>query len=229
MSAIFSFEPDLNLTAKMAASAPLLALIDGQIPEPGPLDATGRFRRDDRGYRFDDLELNLGVAGGPTLSARGSVRLVAANDAGATSLDLAVRFGLPSSQLLRSFVRPDLPELGRVEGGFELGGTVASLRIADARIEINSTAGVVVIATGGIADVRTMPSVTVDGVAFKLEARAPSTKVAARMFGYEAPELGPVRVRTDLAGDQGAIALRAVQLTHRAERRTRRRDNGVDR
>ena len=233
--------PDISFAASMAESRPLLDLIDPNAPELGPVHATGRLVRGDQGYRLDDFELDLGTADKLAISAQGKVGPLVPDDPRATELDLAVRFGWPSSQILRPFVGADLPELGKAEGEFGLGGTIASLRIHDARLATKSDAGVAVTATGGIASVQTMTPLAVKGVAFELEARAPSTALLARQLGHELPDFGPVHARASLGDAQGPLALSAIRIVagpergaeHRGERcdrqRARLREGGAER
>ena len=204
--------PDMSFTASMGESRPLLDLIDPNAPELGPVYATGRLVGGNDGYRLDDFELDLGTADKLTIDAQGKVGPLLPEDLQATALDLAVRFGWPSSQILRPFVGADLPELGKAEGEFELGGTIASLRIHDARLATKSDAGVAVTATGEIASIQTTTPLAVKGVAFELEARAPSTTLLARQLGYESPDFGPLHARARLGDAQGPLALSAIRI-----------------
>jgi AsmA family len=204
--------PDISFAARMTESRPLLDLIDPNAPELGPVHATGRLVRSDQGYRLDDFELDLGTADKLAISAQGKVGPLVPDDLRATELDLAVRFGWPSSQILRPVLGTDLPELGKAEGGFGLGGTIASLRIYDARLATESDAGVAVTATGGIASVQTTTPLAVRGVALELEAQARSTALLARQLGHELPDFGPVHARASLGDAQGPLALSAIRL-----------------
>jgi uncharacterized protein involved in outer membrane biogenesis len=204
--------PDISFAATMAESRPLLGLIDPNAPELGAVRATGRLVRGDQGYRVDDAELSLGTADKLTISAQGKVGPLVPDDVRATELDLAVRFGWPSSQVLRPVLGTDLPELGKAEGDFALGGTIARLRIHDARVATENDAGVAVTATGGIASVQTTTPLAVKGVALELEAEARSTALLARQFGHESPEFGPVHARASLGDAQGPLALSAIRL-----------------
>jgi AsmA family len=204
--------PDISFAATMAESRPLLDLIDPNAPELGPVHATGRLVRADQGYRLDDFELDLGTADKLAISAQGKAGPLVPDDLRTTELDLAVRFGWPSSQILRPLVGADLPELGKAEGEFGLGGTIASLRIHDARLTTESDAGVAVTATGGIASVQTTTPLAVKGVALELEAQARSTALLARLLGHESPDFGPVHARASLGDAQGPLALSAIRL-----------------
>jgi uncharacterized protein involved in outer membrane biogenesis len=204
--------PDISFAGQMAESRPLLDLIDPNAPELGPVRATGRLVRGDQVYRLDDFELALGAADKLAISAQGKVGPLVPDDLRATELDLAVRFGWPSSQFLKPLLGADLPELGKAEGEFGLGGTIASIGIHDARLATKSDSGVAVTATGGIASVQTTTPLAVKGVAFDLEAEAPSTTLLARQLGHESPDFGPVHARASLGGAQGALALSAIRI-----------------
>ena len=204
--------PDISFAARMAESRPLLDLFDPNAPELGPVHATGRLVRGDQGYRLDEFELDLGTADKLAISAQGKVGPLVPDDPRTTELDLAVRFGWPSSQILRPFVGADLPELGKAEGEFGLGGTIASLRIDNVRLATNGDAGVAVTATGGIASVQTTTPLAVKGVALELEARARSTALLAQQLGHESPDFGPVHARASLSDAQGPLALSAIRL-----------------
>ena len=204
--------PDISFAARMIESGPVLGFVAPNAPELGPVRATGRLIRGDEGYRLDDFELDVGTADRLAISAQGKVGPPIPGDLLATELALAVRFGWLSSRVLRPLVPVDLPEWGRAEGQFGLGGTIASPRIHDARLETTSNAGVTLTATGGIASVQTTAPFRLEGVAFQVEGRAPSTTLLARQLGHDWPDFGPVRARASLGDDQGLIALGAIQL-----------------
>lgn len=204
--------PDVSFAARMAEGGAVLGFLDPNASELGPVHATGRLVRSDEGYRLNEIELDLGTAEQLIISAQGSVGPLVPDAARATELDLSVRFGWPSSQTLKPLMGADLPELGKGEGEFGLGGTVTSLRVHDARLETKSDAGIVVAATGGIERVQTFAPFTLEGMAFELEAKVPSTTLLARHLGHETPDLGPVHVRAHLSDSQGALALTAIRL-----------------
>jgi hypothetical protein len=58
---VVQLAPQLSLRATMTGSAPLLALVDEQARELGPIDAAGRLVRDEESIRLEDLEINLGT------------------------------------------------------------------------------------------------------------------------------------------------------------------------
>jgi uncharacterized protein involved in outer membrane biogenesis len=209
--------PDMSFTASMGESRPLLDLIDPNAPELGPVYATGRLVGGNDGYRLDDFELDLGTPDKLTIDAQGKVGPLLPEDLQATALNLAVRFGWPSSQILGPFMGADLPELDNTKGEFELGGTIASLRIHDARLATVTDAGIAVTATGGIASIETITPGAVKGVAFELEARAPSTTLLAQQLGHESPDFGAVRARASLGNAQGPLALSAIRIVAGSE------------
>jgi hypothetical protein len=204
--------PGLSFTAAMSASRPMLALLDPNVPELGPIRASARLLREAAGYRLDGIELDLGTADKLTISAQGTAGPLGAADLLATELALDVRFAWPSSRILESLVAFDLSELGSTKGTFALGGTLADLRLHDARLEASSPAGIALTATGGIASVRTKTPLTLEGIAFVLDGNAPSTTLLARRLGYPCPDFGPLQARAGLQGGQRPLALTAIQL-----------------
>ena len=83
---VLHLEPDISFNFKMTESGPVLRLIDVELPEVGPVQATGRLFRDDLGYRLGDLEVVLGTADNLAANAHGDVGPIVAEDAGATEL-----------------------------------------------------------------------------------------------------------------------------------------------
>jgi uncharacterized protein involved in outer membrane biogenesis len=204
--------PDISFTAEMAEIAPVLVLVAADATELGPLRATGRLVGSDESYRLDGLELDLGAADRLALSTQGTVGPLVLDNPLATALDLSARVDWPSSEALRPLVGPDLPEFGKGEAAFALGGTITSLQIEDARVETRSDAGVLVTATGGIASVHTMVPFTVGGIALELEARVPSTTVLAQYLGHELPDLGPVHGRAHLGSGERGPSLTSIRV-----------------
>ena len=212
---VLQLAPQLSLSATMTESAPLLALVDDQARELGPIDATGRLVRDENGVRLEDLEINLGTADQLVVHAKGSLDPLMTDDPGATGVALAVDFAWPSNRVLQPFAGrylKDLPDLGKGEGQLQLGGTVNGLRIDGARLKTKRNDGIVVAATGSIASLLTEPALSVEGAAFDLDAQGPSTTVVAKLFGYELPDFGRVRARAKLSQARGIISLRTIDL-----------------
>ncbi len=209
--------PNMSFTAEMADSGPIVALIDTHVPELrtpelGALAVSGRVVGDDQGYRLEELELELGGTDQVTLNAAGSLGPLVTEDVGAAEVDLTVRFGGPSGAILGPLFDRDLPELGVAQGAFGLHGTVADLRIEGAELETKRDDGVVIMATGGIEHVGTVRPPKIDGVAFDLDARAPSTTVAAQLFGHDLPDFGAVHARARLGQSEGSFTLSSIDL-----------------
>ena len=212
---VLQLAPQLSLSATMTESAPLLALVDEQARELGPIAATGRLVRDAKGDRLEDLEINLGTADQLVVHAKGSLDPLMTDDPGATGVALAVDFAWPSNQVLQPLAGrylKDLPDFGKGEGQLQLGGTVNGLRIDGARLKTKRNDGIVVAATGSIASLLTEPALSVEGAAFDLDAQGPSTTVVARLFGYALPDFGRVRARAKLSQTRGIISLRTIDL-----------------
>ena len=146
------------------------------------------------------------------MHAEGTLGPLIADDPSTTELALAVRVGWPSGATLKPLVPFDLSMLGRAEGRFGLDGTLASLRLHDGSLETSSTAGIKLVATGAIASVRTSPSFAFDGLAFAIDAKAPSTSALARQLDVPCPDFGPLRASAKLLGGPAPLALSNIRL-----------------
>jgi uncharacterized protein involved in outer membrane biogenesis len=207
--------PELSFNARIDHSAPLLALLDLQVEELGPIQASGRLRRAPEGDRLEDLEIALGGADALLLQAQGSIGPFSTSSAGATSVDLAASVAWPSSRALQPLAGEgvlDLPDLGRAEGQFRLIGSLDELRIEDARLETRRADGIALVATAEGSTLRPGATPALKG-AFHVEAQAPSTTVIARLFGQELPDFGQVRGRGRLSQQEDRVALSVIDLT----------------
>ena len=204
-------DPDMSFIAQMADSRPVLALIEAENPGLGALVAKGRVVRDERGFVVDQLELDLVKTSHMALHAAGKVGPLVTSDFGATELDLAVRVAGTANALLGPWFDGDLPALGMAKGAFGLLGTVADLRIEDAELATRRDDGVVISVTGEIEHIGMIGRPPeFDGVAFDLDAHAPSTTVAAQLFGHDLPDFGATHVRGQLGRRAGSFALIAI-------------------
>ena len=208
--AVADLQPDLAVSAKVADSAPLVALFDETGSGFGAVDLAARLTNT-QGYRLDDIQLNLGADDRLSIAATGSLGPLRAEQPDTTPLDLALQFGWPSSQVLAPLIGQDLPELGKADGALELVGTIAQFKIENANIHAEQKEGVAVSATGGVEQIDTEPF-KIEGAAFDLDASAPSTTALAQAIGYEAPDLGAVHAGAKLAESDGVISLSAIDL-----------------
>ncbi|MEE9145228.1 MAG: AsmA family protein, partial [Candidatus Binatia bacterium] len=155
----FKLDPQLNLSASMYKSRPLTSLFDETLPELGPVMASVRLSRTNRGYRLDDAQLTLGAKDSFWIEASGTLGAVRPKrDDPLDGPALTVSFAIPSSKALPRVFPPEMLELKGVNGRFDVRGSPKALSISKARIEAEGPEGLVWTATGQVAELSLSPN-----------------------------------------------------------------------
>lgn len=148
-------------------------------------------------YRLDDLRLTLGTRDALWVEAFGTLGTLRPwREAPMEGLGLTVSFALPSSKTLPKVFPPNLPELRKLRGRFNVLGSLEAFSIASARIEAEGPNGLTGAAGGQIARLSLLPVLAMKDLAFDLEAESPSTEGVLQLVGLSLPDLaefGPGR------------------------------------
>ncbi len=208
------FDPHLDLSADMSESRPLISLLDKSLPELGPLVASARLSRTKGVYRFEDAHLTLGTKDKFWVEASGTLGTLRSEQKELLDgIALTVSFALPSSKAFSQVFPPEVPELKKIMGRFEVRGSPRALSISRARIEAEGPDGLVGTATGRVAKLSLLPVIATRALVFELEARSPSTESVSRLIDFQLPELGPVRARAFLKDRNDLIIMTGIDFS----------------
>jgi hypothetical protein len=207
-------DPQLNLSADMPESRPIISLLDKSLPELGPLVASARLSRTKGAYRFEDARLTLGAKDKFWVEASGTLgALRPEQEEPLDDIALTVSFALPSSKALPQLFAPEVPELKKVTGRFDVRGSPKVLSISRARIEAEGPDGLVGTATGQVAMLSLLPDLATKGLDFELKAQSPSTESVSRLIDIRLPELGPVRARAFIKDRSDLIIMTGIDVS----------------
>jgi len=117
---------------------------------------------------------------------------------------LKVAFALPSSKAFSRLIPPKVPELRKVTGRFDIGGSPEALSISKVRIEAEGPGGLTGVATGQIAKLSLVPSFATNDIDVELALQSPSSESLSQFAGLNLPELGAIRAKATL-GDRGDL------------------------
>ena len=204
---------DLRLEAKAPSTAPLAKVLDRPLPELGPIDGRFALTGSAEALKLSDLDVRVGSADQLTIAAKGAVdeiRLMP--DVAVEGLDLRLEAKSPSTAPLAKVLDRPLPELGPVDGRFALTGTAESLKLADLDLRIGSAGQLIITAKGAVGDIRLRPSLAVQGVDLRLDAKAPSTAALAKALDRRLPELGALQASGRLTGGRDRLDLEGIDL-----------------
>ncbi len=204
--------PQVDLSVEMDKTGPLVSLFDADLPELGPVRISARLFGAEDAYRLENIQLMLGTKDTFWLEAEGALGPIRPDQAAPLEKVAATaRFGWPSSAVLSQlFGGKDIPDLGAANGRFVLEGPPEALRVTDAHLETTRSDGLTGTAEGGIASLTLVPEFAIKGLEFDIEARSETTEAVAQLAGQELPELGAVRARARLTGQDGRFALTAI-------------------
>jgi hypothetical protein len=175
------------------------------LPELGPITASGRLSGRDGTYRLDDLRLTIGAKNRLWIKASGAIEtLRLEQEHPLEGFTLKVAFALPSSKAFSQLIPPEVPELRKVTGHFDVGGSPEALSISKARVEAEGPGGLAGVATGRVGTLSLVPSFATKDLAVELEFQSPSTESLSQFVGFHLPELGAIRAKATL-GDRGDL------------------------
>jgi uncharacterized protein involved in outer membrane biogenesis len=212
----FDFRPDpqLELSASVGQSRPLLSLVDESLPELGPIDASAKLAGGpDGAYRIDDIRVTLGSKSTLWIEAEGKLgSLDPDGEEPVGGVALTVDFTSPSVRALARMFGRDLPELGKLEGSFALEGSSKGVSVSDARVVTTGPADLEGAALGNIAELSFSPGFAASGIIFDLSAKSVSTQAVSRLVGQQLPEWGPVRATATLEGESRRLSLDGINI-----------------
>jgi uncharacterized protein involved in outer membrane biogenesis len=212
----FDFRPDpqLEISASVAQSRPLVAFVDASLPELGPIDASAKLAGGpDGAYRVDDIRVTLGSKSALWVEAEGKLgSLDPDGEEPVGGIALTVDFASPSVRALARMFGRDLPELGKLEGSFVLKGSSKGASVSDARVVTTGPTGLDGAALGDIADLSFSPGFAAKGIVFDISAKSESTQGVSRLVGQDLPEWGPVRASATLEGGSRRLSLDGVNI-----------------
>jgi uncharacterized protein involved in outer membrane biogenesis len=204
--------PQVDLSAEMAETGPLVSLFGADLPELGPVRASARLSGAEDVYRFEDVRLMLGTRDAVWLEAEGAIGPI--RPGGPVPLERVAakaHFGWPSSAAFSQLLGgKTIPDLGAASGRFVLEGPPEALRVTDAHLETTRSDGLTGTAVGGIASLALFPEFAFKGLEFDIEARSETTETVAQLAGHELPELGAVRASARLSSQNGRFALTGI-------------------
>ena len=181
------------------------ANFEAALPELGPIMASGRLSGRDGTYRLDDLRFTIGAKNTLWIEASGAVEtLRPEQEHPLEGLTLKVAFALPSIKAFSHLIPPEVPELRKVTGHFDVRGSPEALSISKARVEAEGPGGLAGVATGQIGTLSLLPSFATKDLAVDLEVRSPNTESLSQFVGFHLPELGAIRAKATL-GDRGDL------------------------
>jgi len=184
---------------------PRTATFEAALPELGPIMASMRLSGREGTYRIDDLRFTIGTKTSLWIEASGALETLRPEQQHPLEgLVLKVAFALPSSKAFSHLIPPDMPELRKITGRFDVGGSPEALSISKARIEAEGPGGLAGVATGQIGSLSLVPGFAMKNLAVELEIQSPSTKDLTQTVGFHLPELGAIRAKATLV-DRGDL------------------------
>ena len=184
---------------------PRTANFEEALPELGPIVASGRLSGREGAYRLDDLRFTIGGKNTLWIEASGALKtLRLEHDQPLEGLMLKVAFALPSSKAFSRLIPPKVPELRKVTGRFDIGGSPEALSISKVRIEAEGPGGLTGVATGQVAKLSLVPSFATHNIDVELALQSPSSESLSQFAGLKLPELGAIRAKAAL-GDRGDL------------------------
>jgi uncharacterized protein involved in outer membrane biogenesis len=203
---------DLRLTGRSDNIGELIGLLHSDLPLAGRLEGEAKLSGELAALRLPDLHLTVVRDQSRELELTGQIGAIRPQDAVILQgIDCKVQLATTTT-VLSSWLKREVPDLGRVGGRFAVTGSSRALRLANLDLQVGSADRLMIGAQGAVGEIRLKPELTVRGVDLRVEAKAPTTAPLAKMLDRPLPELGPVDGRFALTGSSEALKLADVDL-----------------
>ncbi|HEY5718960.1 MAG TPA: AsmA-like C-terminal region-containing protein, partial [Gammaproteobacteria bacterium] len=204
---------DLALEIEAGRTERIGYLLAAQLPELGPVRASGRYRGGSDGATVDGLQLRAGNAEEIALDGDGTLQFGRfADGSPLTRIEVETRVTAPSTAPLARLAGRELPALGPVSGRFTLAGSGTQPHLGGIEFSVGAVDGVQLGGRGSIGRLSLGPPFAVAAVDLELTGTAPTTRALATWLPFTPPELGPVRSRARLVDGDGHPRLEGLAL-----------------
>jgi len=212
-----SSEIALDLAIASRTTRPVATALDLELPELGPVSFQGIFSGSSRDSSLNGIVLKTGDPTGLLLEAQGYLDFGAVGSEGwqdfVENVDIDVTFNSKTTRTLATLAAVALPELGPVQGALSVKGNGHALAIPKSHFRAGEQQSVLLEGSGTLQDIAPPPAFRLEGIDYKVAARAPSTTALASLTGHAIPDLGSLRASGHLTGSEKTLALHDVEIS----------------
>jgi len=203
----------LQTSVSADSTAAFTEVLGVSIPDFGPLKASAQINDRNGTYGVRKLNLLIGDEQRAALKVTGRIAsVVKAYDVFVDGIDLTTEardFGLqPFSDLLGR----TLPDLGPLNGRFQIAGNPTQLTVSKAKLTTVSPQGLTITTTGGISRIRMADEKPLAGVDLSIKAAAPGLVALPGLKGFDLPDLGPLQMKATVNDRSGSIDVEAFEI-----------------
>ena len=206
---------DVKLAALVRAksTSALSTILGVSIPDLGPLQATGRLidRTGIIGVR--DVKVLVGDEKSPALKVAGTIASVLKDyDVAVDGIALVVEARDLDLQLFSDLIGQPLPDVGPMNGSFQVAGSPVQLAVSKANLSTVSPRGLTVTVAGGVDHIRLDGQKSLKDVNVSLSAVAPNSGALSALIDFELPDLGPVQMTASVNDAGGSLDVKTFDI-----------------
>jgi len=206
---------DVTLSVLLQAekSSALSKLLSVSIPDLGPLKATGRINDRQGNFGVRDVNILVGDKKKATLSVTGAIATVLKDyDLAVDGIDLKVAARNLSLQSFSELLGQPLPDVGLLNGSFQLAGSPVQLALSKAKLSTKSTRGLTMTATGRVDRIRLEGEKPLGGVKVSFTAEAPDLRALPGLEDFDFPDLGSLQLTANVNDRSGNLDVEAFDI-----------------
>ncbi|MGD8521085.1 MAG: AsmA family protein [Desulfobacterales bacterium] len=206
---------DVKLSALLQTekTSALSKFLGASVPELGPLKATGRINDHQGIFGLRDINILVGDEKKATLSVTGTVASVLKNYGVAVDgIDLTVAARDLDLQPFSESLGQALPDVGPLNGSFQLTGNPAQLAISKITLSTKSPRGLTMSATGGVERIRLAGEKPLEGASVSFTAEAPGPRALPGLGDLDFPDLGPLQMKASINDRSGNLDVETFDI-----------------
>lgn len=162
---------------------------------------------------LNKIVLNIGQSSPMRIQLKGDVdRVPLVGDRPISDIKLFASFDADNTSALSTDLGISIPNLGQMNGSFQLSGNLAQLGISKARLSTASSQGLEISAIGSVDRIHVEGEKPVEGVNALLTITAPGVGTLPGLADLELPDLGPLQVKANINDRSGSLDVETFDI-----------------